>query len=167
MATFPAMKKDSIGIIICISKKASKTNNMVHNSSHYESSLYLHHLELELQREFTHKRLQHELFWKQCLRIQWLKEGDKNSKSFHRVVKIQSKRNFIHCLKDDTGTTFEGMDVILSHCDNFFKDLYNDPVIERPGPSLLPLSIDRVITDAGNQTLMATPKEADIRKAAF
>lgn len=165
--SFHLWKRTALGSLSIDLKKLQRRITGIHNSSHYESLLYLHYQELELQREFTHKCLQHELFWKQRSRIEWLKEGDKNSKFFHRVVKIQSKRNSIHCLKDDTGTTFNSMDAIFGHYDNFFEDLYNDLVIKHPGPSLLHLSINRVNTDADNQTLMAAPKEAEIRKKTF
>ncbi|XP_039126955.1 uncharacterized protein LOC120263117 [Dioscorea cayenensis subsp. rotundata] len=49
---------------------------------------------------------QEEIYWKQRSRLQWLKEGDENTKFFHAVPNGRKNRNFIpRLLKDDV--TFE------------------------------------------------------------
>lgn len=76
--------------------------NGLQASRHYSSSSYLHLLDVDLQQEYSRKRLQHEMFWKQRSHIQWLQEGDHmNSKFFHRVAKSNHHRNKIHYLIDD------------------------------------------------------------------
>ena len=42
-------------------------------------------------------------FWRQKCREEWLKEGDKNTKYFHNVVKGRKVRNKILMLLDELG----------------------------------------------------------------
>jgi hypothetical protein len=50
-----------------------------------------------------------EIMWRQRLRIRWLKEGDQNTKFFHRKASGRAKKNKIKKLrkKDGTVTTDE------------------------------------------------------------
>ncbi|KAK6120408.1 hypothetical protein DH2020_045888 [Rehmannia glutinosa] len=47
----------------------------------------------KLKREMDVEYLQEEQYWKQKARIQWLKEGDKNSKFFHALTLQRRKNN--------------------------------------------------------------------------
>ncbi|XP_038974547.1 uncharacterized protein LOC120105876 [Phoenix dactylifera] len=44
---------------------------------------------------------QHEIFWRQKSRIQWVREGDRNTSFFHRSTVIRRQRNMIRSLQDD------------------------------------------------------------------
>lgn len=41
---------------------------------------------------------QEEIYWKQRLRLQWLQEGDENTRFFHAAANGCKNRNFIPCL---------------------------------------------------------------------
>lgn len=44
---------------------------------------------------------QEAIYWKQRSRLQWLKDGDENTKFFHAVANGRKNRNFIPCLRRD------------------------------------------------------------------
>ncbi|CAL2260435.1 unnamed protein product [Prunus armeniaca] len=66
-----------------------------------------------------------EVKWRQRGKIQWAKDGDINTKFFHRIASSRRKRNLIQKLD------IEGYDVVVSEGEieleiiNFFKNLYN------------------------------------------
>ncbi|XP_042983366.1 uncharacterized protein LOC122312779 [Carya illinoinensis] len=64
-----------------------------------------------------------EVMWRQRSRIQWLKEGDQNTRFFHSSASMQRKRNTIQGLKDDQGHLTEGAqrDKLIV---DFFEDLF-------------------------------------------
>ena len=56
--------------------------------------------------------LKEEVHWRQSSRIKWIKEGDSNSKFFHRVANGRRKKKFINSLVSEEGETLSGSDVI-------------------------------------------------------
>jgi hypothetical protein len=78
--------------------------------------------EIQLQIEQTLEK--EEMFWVQRARANWLKYGDRNTNSFHRVASKRKKQNTIKCLIDANGTKHEdreGMcDVVLDYFTNLF-----------------------------------------------
>lgn len=44
-----------------------------------------------------------EVFWRQHLRVLWLKDGDRNSKFFHQSANARKAKNRIVKLQDDQG----------------------------------------------------------------
>ena len=51
-----------------------------------------------LRREHFNIFLRQEIYWKQCSRIQWLKEGDLNTSFFHKTVIYKRRKNYISSL---------------------------------------------------------------------
>lgn len=51
--------------------------------------------EQELFENLKEIHRQDEVYWRQRLRVQWLKEGDENMKSFHTVANGRKNQNFI------------------------------------------------------------------------
>jgi hypothetical protein len=45
-----------------------------------------------------------EMMWLQRLRIAWLKEGDRNTKYFHRQAVWRARKNRIKKLRDHSGS---------------------------------------------------------------
>ncbi|KAK5772722.1 hypothetical protein PVK06_049016 [Gossypium arboreum] len=54
-----------------------------------------------------------ELFWEQLARVNWLKNGDRNTKFFHKVAVGRQHRNRIHRLKTEAGSWVSNGDDML------------------------------------------------------
>lgn len=49
---------------------------------------------------------QEEVLWAKRSRVQWLKQGDANTKFFLASAKLHHSANFIHLLKDDSNAAY-------------------------------------------------------------
>ncbi|XP_016469275.1 uncharacterized protein LOC107791689 [Nicotiana tabacum] len=67
-------------------------------SPHYPTSNFLHHLEADLICEFNNLLKLEEYFWTLKSRIQWLNNGDANTRFFHLTTLQRRKRNRITTL---------------------------------------------------------------------
>eukprot|EP00253_Pinus_taeda_P017644 PITA_17644 len=92
----------------------------------------------KLQQEWENFCKQEEIFWRQKSRVQWLKEGEKNTRFFHRSTLTNRAHNRISSIKDEEGhilSFHEGIEVMLvqhfhgiaretiSDREHFIKDL--------------------------------------------
>ena len=59
--------------------------------------------ERDLNKELQELRLAEKSFFKHKSRIQWLQEGDQNTKFFHGVMAAKQKENTIRTLTDSRG----------------------------------------------------------------
>jgi hypothetical protein len=51
---------------------------------------------------------QEEIHWLQRSRVNWLSQGDKNTRFFHQFASARRKKNMIKRLKDDSKEWVEG-----------------------------------------------------------
>ncbi|KAH1072684.1 hypothetical protein J1N35_025012 [Gossypium stocksii] len=66
-----------------------------------------------------------ELFWEQRARINWLKNGDRNTSFFHKIAVQRQFHGRIAELKDGNGRSFSSIDDLLHLATDYFKDLYS------------------------------------------
>ena len=78
-----------------------------------------------------------EIYWNQRSRVQWLKEGDRNTKFFHFRASKRKKKNSILGLWDDNGNWHDTNDNIAEVAVQYFRNIYT---------SSQPASFDDVIT---------------------
>jgi hypothetical protein len=78
-----------------------------------------------------------EMMWLQRSRINWLREGDRNTKFFHSKAVWRARKNKIKKLKDDNGVWQDNVQVMGQMATNYFKKLFEadanilpDPVLE-------------------------------------
>lgn len=146
-------------------RRLEKRIQGIRASRHYQTSSFLCNLEYDLKVEYSRKRLQHELFWKQRSRILWLTEGDRNTKFFHRVAKSNFRRNRIHYLLDAAGQPVADQAGILHLCKDSFTLVYSgaEPMPDQYIAQALP----SCISEEDNRILSAFPSVADIKIVVF
>ncbi|RVW54885.1 Transposon TX1 uncharacterized 149 kDa protein [Vitis vinifera] len=79
------------------------------------------------RKELEDLLLKEEVQWRQKSRVKWIKEGDCNSKFFHRVATGRKSRKFIKSLISERGETLNNIEVISEEIVNFFGNLYSKP----------------------------------------
>lgn len=63
-----------------------------------------------------------EILWRQRSKIQWLKEGDKNTRFFHSRASIRRQRNKIDKLRDENGVLVAGEEGISALVASYFTN---------------------------------------------
>ncbi|KAH7659258.1 RNA-directed DNA polymerase protein, partial [Dioscorea alata] len=116
------------------------------------------------QELFLHESLgvihkQEELYWKQRSRLQWLREGDENTKFFHAVANGRKNRNAIPRIEHDGRTCTNPKDIgtaFAAHFKNIFgrkrdfrfqEAVFNLGSDKAPGPDGFPLQFFKSFWD--------------------
>lgn len=66
----------------------------------------------------------------QKARIEWLKDGDRNSAFFHKIIKGRLHRSRIMSICNESGTRFEGDDVAPQFVEHFTNFLGNNRSVQ-------------------------------------
>ena len=67
-----------------------------------------------------------EQLWKQKSRINWLMDGDKNTKFFHHFASYRRNKKHIWEVKDQNGATHSGQQAIKDEAINYFKSFFSE-----------------------------------------
>jgi hypothetical protein len=87
--------------------------------------------EAKLQEQLEERRKQEEVLWKQKSRVQWLKEGEKNTKFFHRAMMHRRHVNRITHLEDSQGNPVREHSQIEAELINYYQDLLTETKEDR------------------------------------
>ncbi|RVX14383.1 Transposon TX1 uncharacterized 149 kDa protein [Vitis vinifera] len=68
--------------------------------------------------------LRKEIHWRQKVRVKWVKEGDCNSKFFHKVANGRRNRKFIKVLENERGLVLNNVESITEEILLYFEKLY-------------------------------------------
>ncbi|GKU93946.1 hypothetical protein SLEP1_g7495 [Rubroshorea leprosula] len=96
-------------------------------------------------------------------RKQWLKEGDANTKFFHRSIKGRWCRNEINSIRIN-GEQYTGVEVIKQEVAKYFQELFSEENWRRPK---LDGICFRQITQTDNELLITTFSEQEIKEAIW
>ena len=124
--------------------------------------------EKEAVRNFCKLSAQEEQMFRQKSRIQWLKEGDKNTAYFHQKVKSNWNHNKIQKVKDNGGHEVYDKEQVKEVFVRYFSHLFNDPTPSTPMFSIFSqtdLFEDRL--NPNETQCLITPIEEDEIKAAL
>lgn len=92
----------------------------------------------EAQRDLERILEMEEILWRQKSRVQWLKEGDQNTKFFHKMASIKRSINHIHCLKVGDEMV-EDVEDIKTQMEDYFINQFGEHRPLRPKVDGLPL----------------------------
>ncbi|KAL6347778.1 hypothetical protein AAG906_026307 [Vitis piasezkii] len=81
--------------------------------------------------KFSHCAILEEISWRQKSRALWLKEGDSNTKFFHRMANARRRGNFISSLTV-RGIRLSKEEELKEGIGSYFKSMFEDPIVRRP-----------------------------------
>ncbi|KAA3464506.1 reverse transcriptase [Gossypium australe] len=103
----------------------------------------------DLQLELNLEADKEELYWEQRARVNWLKNGDRNTSFFHKMAGQRKVRNRIAILEDDIGNSYStNEDMIKAESDDHIFGL-----------------VEKWVTDSMNDSLNKTFTEEEIYTA--
>ncbi|XP_050249301.1 uncharacterized protein LOC126696657 [Quercus robur] len=79
---------------------------------------------IRLKKELNVLHDKEEKMWQQRSRVQWLKNGDQNTKFFHRTATQRKRKNFIKGLRDGNGVWQEDEVVFSTLLNDFYTNLF-------------------------------------------
>jgi exonuclease III len=121
--------------------------------------------EEKLLEELETCREQEEILWRQKSRVQWLKEGERNTKFFHKAMTHRRHINRITQLEDDHGTPIKDHDQIAETLTSFYQDLLTETNTSREEAiQKVTRHIPKLITPDQNSALLRpiTQSEVDL-----
>jgi hypothetical protein len=120
--------------------------------------------EKAIKRQLEERYKQEEILWRQKSWFQWLKEGEKNSKFFHRSMIHRRFIKHITKMEDEQGNTLLTHQEITHEMTDFYKDLLSEPLVDRtPAIERVTQNIPTLISLEQNTALMKpiTQEEVD------
>ncbi|GKV25593.1 hypothetical protein SLEP1_g35004 [Rubroshorea leprosula] len=165
--TKKALKKWSANHTDDVDRKIIEAERVIAELDEKEEHSQLSEVDIEKRRNgfldlWKNMKIQ-ESMWQQKSRKMWLKEGDANSKFFHRSVKGRWRRNEINSIQIK-GDQYRGVNEIKEGVMNYFKGLFSEEEWQRP--KLDGVSFKQ-IDKADNDFLIATFSEEDIKNAVW
>ncbi|XP_074354363.1 uncharacterized protein LOC141693242 [Apium graveolens] len=118
----------------------------------------------EARWEFLKLLEQQEVYWKQRSKQFWLREGDKNTKFFHKYATGRRKNNQIKKLKDKNGVWTDSKEGIQQVVTEYFMELFTTASM---GDSLTDREEVNQVTIEQNQKLRMPITDVEVKNAVF
>jgi hypothetical protein len=106
-----------------------------------------------------------EIMWRQRARIQWLAEGDKNTRIFHHKASMRRKKNKIDKLTRADGSVCENVNELEQMAHDFYEDLYKSE--NTIGIEEVLSHVPRKVNGEMNETLNAAYTEEEVKTTLF
>jgi len=108
-----------------------------------------------LQTQLSERAKQEEILWKKKSRIRWLKEGERNTKFFHRTTIKRRMHNNITNIQNPQGERLEKHEDIEQEFITHFKKVHQEPQIDRMHAiEKVTKNIPKIISEEHNQLLL-------------
>jgi hypothetical protein len=118
-----------------------------------------------LEKDMDELLYREEILWMQRSRIAWLREGDRNTKYFHRRASWRNKKNRICKLKRPDGTWTCDSAEMEGLATDFFHNLYTYD--EAVNPNIITDFLTPCVNDDMNSNLYASFSYKEISDALF
>jgi hypothetical protein len=118
-----------------------------------------------LEKEMDELLYREEILWMQRSRIAWLREGDRNTKFFHRRASWRSKKNRIRKLKRPDGTWTQDTQEMEDLARDFMQNLYTRE--DGINPNIITDLLQARINGEMNDKLCAPFSDMEISDALF
>ena len=112
--------------------------------------------------ELNHRE---EIMWRQRSRVQWLSEGDNNTKFFHRKASSQRRKNKIDALQKPDGSVTEDHGTIKSMTREFYANLFTSEGTY--GMDAVLNTVPTRVTNDMNADLIKPYTEEEVKTALF
>lgn len=120
---------------------------------------------INIKKKLAEAYKREEIFWSQKARVQWLKEGDKNTGYFHAIITGRRKRNRISVLQKRSGEWCEGEEETCKEILDYFTQIFSS---DKPGDFAEILQgIPQTVTAAMNRKLIRPVTDQEISQAVF
>ncbi|KAL5553199.1 hypothetical protein UlMin_040600 [Ulmus minor] len=108
-----------------------------------------------------------ERYWRQRSRVSWLKDGDRNTKFFHRKATARRKKNEILGLCDSNGCWQDDIGVVSGIIQSYFNNIFwsNCPTVDQI--NLITDSIPIRVSPKMNNSLLKPFNEDEVKAAVF
>ena len=107
--------------------------------------------------------VEEENYWKRRSRVEWLKDGDRNTRFFHTRASQRRCRNYITKLYDSTGRWCTRQSEVNEIIVNFYKDLFT--TASPDGMEEVLETIPHAVTDDMNDMLLSDFTIEEVEKA--
>eukprot|EP00253_Pinus_taeda_P012127 PITA_12127 len=124
--------------------------------------------EQDMENKLLAREKQEEVLWRQKSRIRWLKEGEKNTKFFHKSTVQRRMRNHISQIINDQGEKVETQKEIEHEFIQHFKEMSKEPNINRTTAiEEITQHIPRLITEEQNTLLLKPISLQEVETAPY
>jgi hypothetical protein len=123
------------------------------------------HEERKVEERIAELGYREEIMWRQRARIQWLAEGDKNTKFFHQKANMRRKKNRVEKLTRPNGTICDNPMELEEMSKEFFEDLYKSEGVI--GMEEVLSHVPMKVTHDMNSDLLAPYTELEVKNALF
>ncbi|XP_074328042.1 uncharacterized protein LOC141665954 [Apium graveolens] len=118
----------------------------------------------EVRDEYLKLLDRQEVYWKQRAKQHWLREGDKNTKFFHRYASNRRKNNRIDRLKDGDGNWQDTPEGIRNIIESYFVDLFQASCVDG---RLSEHEVVKQVSTYENEELMREISVEEVKTAVF
>eukprot|EP00253_Pinus_taeda_P011111 PITA_11111 len=144
-----------------LNKEMKELQQQIITGGHNERTL---EQEQRIRNQLEERRKQEEILWKQKSRIRWLKEGERNTKFFHRTTVQRRMHNNISFIQKQGGERVEKHDEIEQEFLRHLRQVHQEPLIDRrPAIEKITQNVPKIITEEHNELLLSPilPQEVD------
>lgn len=158
---FIAWNRDTFGCIFERKRRVRRCMEGVMKALSERHSCRLIKLERWLKRDWTDVLLEEELLWKQKSRVDWLKEGDRNTKFFHTSTLVRRMRNKIVMPQDENGRWVEDGAELKDMAIKFYSKLFKSEPVEGDFiTGAFPVLEEDILEELGKELLTEETKRA-------